>query len=139
HDEDSFWVAAEIRGMVVGPAQGLRHVADNLPHLDGRQEPVVDGNEDESLFHEHLRLDLHVFLVTGLPAAAMNPEDDRPVLRVRGVVDIEHLKLVALLDVGDVALDFLSWCAGRECEDSEKCYGMSHEISPLTKEVRAGA
>ena len=40
-----------------------------------------------------------------LPAAAVNPEDDRVVLALLGSVDIEGLPLVLGLGVGDVTMD----------------------------------
>ena len=53
-------------------------------------------------------------LSPGLPAAAVNPEDHRQVLRPRRRIDVEHLPLVRRLDVGDVALDVLSVGGGHE-------------------------
>ena len=65
-------------------------------------EAVVGRDEDEALVHERLRLLLHVGLVARLPAAAVNPEDDRVVLALGRGVDIERLPLVLRLGVGDV-------------------------------------
>ena len=87
-------VAAVLGDVVVDPADGLRHVADDRPHVHRRQQPVVGRDEDEALLGERLRLDLHVLLVAGLPAAAVNPEDDRQVLRPLRRVHVEHLPLV---------------------------------------------
>ena len=76
----------------------------------------------------HCGLSLHVALVARLPAAAVNPEDDRQVLRVRRGVDVEHLPLVAVLDVGDVALggSGLPLDLEHECGGNGDCDGGSH-------------
>ena len=120
HDEQPLRVAAVLGDVVVHPADGLGDVADDGPHVHVRQEPVVGGDEDEPLVRERLRLDLDVRLVARLPAAAVNPEDDRQVLRLLRGVDVEHLPLVSLLDVGDVALDVLGPHLGGDGEDDEE-------------------
>ena len=128
HDDDTLRVAPVLGDVFVGPADGLGDIADNGVHVHGRQEPVVGGHEDESLVGEHLRLDLNVLLVPGLPAAAVNPEDDREVFRISRGVDIEYLPLVSLLDVGDVALDILCPYFGGDGKDDEKREGESHDL-----------
>ena len=72
---------------------------------DVGQEAVVGRDEDEALVHERLRLLLHVGLVARLPAAAVNPDDDRVVLALGRGVDIERLPLVLRLGVGEVTMD----------------------------------
>src|SRR5207237_7416201 len=57
---------------------------------------------------EPLRLELHVALVAGLPAAAVDPEHHGQILRIRRRINIEHLSLVGIVDVGDAALGW-SW------------------------------
>ena len=84
HDEDPVRVAAVLGDVVVDPADRLGDVADDRPHVDVRQQPVVGRDEDEALVHERLRLDLHARLVARLPAAAVNPEDDRQILASGG-------------------------------------------------------
>ena len=106
-----------------------------VAHVDVRQEPVVGGDEDEPLVHEHLRLDLDVRLVARLPAAAVNPEDHGQVLRARRRVDVEHLPLVRRLGVGDVALDVLGPRRGDDGEDDEEGGSVSHGLGPFREEI----
>ena len=55
---------------------------------------MVDRDEHEAGVVERLRLQRDQSLVAGLPAAAVDPEDDRPSLGAGGRVDVEHLTLV---------------------------------------------
>src|SRR5687767_3987207 len=97
-----------LSNVLVCPADGPGDVADDRPHIDFRQEPVVGGDEDKPLGSEELRLELDVLFIAGLPAAAMDPEDDREALCVWRGVDVEHLPLLRRVSVGDVALAVLS-------------------------------
>ena len=115
HDQEAIRIAPVLGDVVVHPMDRLGDVAHDGRHVDARQEPVVRRDEDESLLHEDLRLPLDVGLVADLPAAAVNPEDDRPVLRTRRRIDVEHLPLVVA--VGDVALDVLGLSLGQEGQE----------------------
>jgi len=125
HHEQALRVAAELSGVVVSPAHRLRHVAHDSAHIDRGEQPVVGRNEHVAFFGEHLRLDLHVLLVAGLPAAAVDPEHDGQALPVLRVMHVEHLALVPVLDVRDVALDLLRARVGREREN-QQCGSDSH-------------
>jgi hypothetical protein len=103
-DEHPLRIAAILGDVLLHPPERFRHVANEGAHVHVGQQPVVGGDENETFVHEPLRLELHVALVARLPPTAVNPEDDRKVLRVRWCINVEHLPLVAILDVRDVAL-----------------------------------
>ena len=123
HHEERVGVAAVLLGVIVNPADRLGDVACHL--LDGhvRHEAIVGRDEDEALVHECLRLCLDVGLVAGLPAAAVNPEDDRVVLAHFRGVDIERLPLVLRLGVGDVTmhLRLVSESRGGRVREEPRC------------------
>ena len=119
HHEERVGVAAVVLGVVVDPADRLRHVASHLLDAGIRQEAVVGRDEDEALVHERLGLHLHVGLVARLPAAAVNPEDDRVVLALPGGEDVEGLPLVLGLGVGDVTMDLRLASESRGGEEQE--------------------
>ncbi len=75
HHEHARRIAAVLGDVLVHPAHRLRDVADDVAHLDGRQQPVVHRDEHEACVRERPRLLCHLALVAGLPAAAVNPED----------------------------------------------------------------
>ncbi len=77
------------------PVMGRRRALPGA-HLDGhiRHEAIVGRDEDETPVHECLWLHLYFGFVASLPAATMNPEDDRVILALLGSVDIEGLTLV---------------------------------------------
>ena len=130
HDEEALRIAAVLGDVVVDPAERLRHVADDGLHVDVRQQSIVGGDEDEPLVREHLRLDLHAALVARLPAAAVNPEDDRQVLRAWRGIDIEHLPFRRRAGIGDVAFDLLSLRGQSERDDEEQRECAVHGSGP---------
>src|SRR5271157_6426260 len=102
--EDRLWAAAVFLGVIVNPPDRLGNVARH--HLDGhiRHEAIVGRDEDESPVHECLWLALNLGLVPSLPAAPVNPEDDRVIDALFGSVDIEGLTLVLGFSVADVTM-----------------------------------
>jgi hypothetical protein len=107
HDQHPARVAAVRRDVLVNPTQRARDVAGDGAHIDDRQQAVVDGDEHEARVHEGLRFEGHHALVARLPAAAVNPEHHRQVLRGGGRVHIEHLPGVSR-GVGHIPGDLLS-------------------------------
>ena len=93
--------------MVVDPADRLRDIPGHLLQRDVGNEPVVGRREDETFVGERLRLGVHLLLVAFLPAAAVNPEHDRPVLRAGRREHVEHLPLVPGLRVRLISMDLL--------------------------------
>jgi hypothetical protein len=65
---------------------------------------------------------MHFFLVTRLPTAAMNPDDDRKALALVRGVNIERLALVLRVGVGQakVGLRLVGRDRGGETEDEEE-------------------
>ena len=120
-------VAAVLPGVIVDPADRLGDVAGHLLDAGLRQEAVVGRDEDEALLHERLRLHLHVGLVARLPAAAVNPEDDRVVLALPGGEDIERLALVLRLGVGDVTMNLWLVSESRGGEEQNPKNGLASE------------
>jgi hypothetical protein len=106
HHQQPARVTTVRRDVLVHPAQRACDVAGDGAHLDRRQQAVADGDEDEAGIREGLRLEGDHGLVARLPAAAMNPEHDRRVLRPGRRVDIEHLAFVRR-GVRDIAGDAL--------------------------------
>ncbi len=122
HYEDRVGIAAVLAGVVVGPAGRLGHIMPAICLIVASgQQTVVGGDEDEALVHERLRLLLDAFLVARLPAAAMNPHDDRMVFPLGRGKDIERLALVFGVGVGQTAMDFrlLGEQWGREEEEQD--------------------
>ena len=106
HDHDAVRVAAEFGHMVMRPAEGLRDVGEDLVHRDGLHVAMVRRDEDVAQVGEELRLQLDAGLFAALPAAAVDPEDDRGGfggLRRRRV-DVERLAEFGRAGVGHVGL-----------------------------------
>ena len=76
------------------PAERGCHVAGQGGHVDGGQQTVVDGHEDEAGLHESLWLDAYHALVARLPAAAVNPENHGQILRAVWCIHIQDLPFV---------------------------------------------
>src|SRR5262245_44756582 len=76
------------------PAERCCHVAGQGGHVDGGQQTVVDGHEDEAGRHESLWLDAYHAFVARLPAAAVNPEDHGQILRTVWCIHIQVLPFV---------------------------------------------
>ncbi len=83
HDQQSGRIAAVRRDVLMHPAERGCNVAGQGTHVDGGQQAVVDGHEDEAGLHESLWLDADHALVARLPAAAVNPENHGQILRAR--------------------------------------------------------
>jgi hypothetical protein len=94
HDQQSGWIASVRRDVLMYPAERGCNVAGQGTHVDGGQQAVVDGHEYEPGLHEGLWLDADHALITRLPAATVNPEDHRQILRALGRIHIQHLPLV---------------------------------------------
>ena len=105
HHENTTRIAAMRGDVAVHPAERAGDVAGEGGHVDLRQQPVVDGDEDAARGGEEPRLQLHVGLAPGLPAAAVNPEDHRKILRPGGRVDVERVALMDGRCVRNVARD----------------------------------
>ena len=100
--------------VLMHPAQGPGYVSNQDAHFDMRQQAVVCRHKDEAAPGKHTRLDLHVRLVSRLPAATMNPEDDGEILRPIRRVDVEDLSLVGRIRVRDVGCQILPVRDGQE-------------------------
>ena len=114
-------IAAVPGDVLVHPAQRLGDVSNQDLHLHVGQQSVVRRDKDEAAFGEHARLDLHVGLVARLPAAAVNPEDDREILRSVGRVNVKNLTLVGRIGVRDVGLEILCPGNGHEQQEGDRC------------------
>ena len=82
HHENTLRIAAMVGDVFMHPTQGLGDVSNQRSHRHFGQQPIVGRDEHEAAFGERPRLDLNARLVTGLPATAMDPADDRQVLGV---------------------------------------------------------
>ena len=91
-----------------------------VAHVNRWQQAVVDRHEDEARVHEGLRLEGHHALVARLPAAAVNPEHHRQVLRPGRRVDVEHLPFVCRA-VADVAGLRLGQQIAKSAKNAQKC------------------
>jgi hypothetical protein len=95
-------------------------------HRDLGEQAVVRRDEDEAALGEHFRFEGDVALVADLPTAAVDPEQDGQAVpgRFLGCVDVEDVPLVAVLDVGDVAVHLLGagGAAGDE-QGEDECNG----------------
>src|SRR4026207_1537262 len=78
----------------MSPAQRGRDVAGERGHVEGGQQTIVDGHEDEAGLHERLGLDAYHALVARLPAAAVNPENYGQILRAVWCIHVQDLPLV---------------------------------------------
>ena len=86
--------------MLVNPAQRLRDITNDRVQLHVRQQSIVGGDEEESLFHKDLRFELDAGFIARLPAAAVNPEDHGQVLRITRRINIEHLPFMRRIGIG---------------------------------------
>ena len=114
HDEQTLRISTILGDMTVHPTNRLGDVAVNCLHVDGWHKAIIGGNENETLVHERLRFQLHFGFVAHLPASAMNPENDRQLLRILRRINVEDLLLVRRIGVGNVAFDVLSLGGGQE-------------------------
>ena len=107
-DEDTVGVSAELPDIFVDPAGGFCDVAGEGFHVDVGEEAIVCCDEDEAFGGEPIGFGEDVGFVSGLPSAAVDPEDDGFIgVGFCGVVDIEDVAWVPGFGVGDVALDGL--------------------------------
>src|SRR5688572_4939221 len=104
HHEHPLRVTAMFGDMIMHPPDGLGDVAKDGAHVHHGQKAVARGDEDEALVHERLWFELHARLVARLPAAAMNPEDYRQILRTLRRIDVHFLPWVGWFSVRDVPL-----------------------------------
>ncbi len=107
-DDDAGRVAAVFGDVRMHPAEGLGDVAEEGDHVHLGQEAVARGDEDITLVHERLRLELDAGPVPLLPAASVNPEHHGQALRVWRSVDVHlHARVdrVAVWNVGGSGLE----------------------------------
>src|SRR5262245_52148003 len=104
HDENPLGIATVLCDVVVNPMNRFRDVVKDINDYDVRQQAVARGDEDETSFHESLRLKLNACAVTGLPTAAMNPEYHREIGPTLGRVDVEFLARIGRFGIGNIAL-----------------------------------
>src|SRR5688572_12012874 len=131
HDENSLRIATVLGDVLVHPADRLGDVVKDGGHLHVGQEAIARRDEDEALVYESLRLDLDVGPIARYPAAAVNPEDHREILRTFGRVDVHPLPRAGWLGVGNVPLHIdLGWrgdALGLRQRWCERCKGQEGE------------
>ncbi len=119
-DEDTVGVSAELPDIFVDPAGGFCDVAGEGFHVDVGEEAIVCCDEDKASGGEPIGFGEDVGFVSGLPSAAVNPEDDGFIgVGFCGVMDIEDVAWVPGFGIGDVALDGL-WEGGMAEEEGEE-------------------
>ncbi len=130
HDQQPARIASVCPDVLMDPTERGCNVARQGSHVDSGQQAVVDGHEDEAGLHESRWLDADHALVARLPAAAVNPENHRQILRAVGRVHIQHLPFVRCR-VGDITCHTLGVRGGRERNgDEEEARDMFHAVHP---------
>ena len=107
HDHDTVRVAAEFGRVVMCPAERFRDVREDLVHRDRLHVTMVGRDEDVAEVREELRLQLDARLLAALPAASVDPEDDRRGLGGLGCrcVDVQRLAELGGAGIRDIGHD----------------------------------
>ena len=82
-DDDAFGITPVFGNVPVHPGEGGGDIAGDIFHRDLRQQSVTGGDKDETMVEQRLRFFLDVGFIARLPAATVNPKDDREFIGLR--------------------------------------------------------